>query len=119
MGKGAGTIVGIIVFIALFYLGQTFPTVSPFWALVVSTFVAGLVAKKAKEGAVAGFLTAFIPLFALGVLMIIGFGNIDVSTILGGLIVFIAGIALIIASVLAGVIGAIIGAIGGFISSKL
>ena len=138
MGAGIGTLIGLLLFVALGFVGQMVPALGA-WSFVISTFVAGLVAKRAKSGAIAGFLTAFIPLLAAGILLILSSMGITVEPVTeSGIFVYvltgiasslaatfaivvtlILGIVLIVAGVAVGIIGAIIGAIGGFIASKI
>ncbi|MHA1834866.1 MAG: hypothetical protein ACTSV7_12875 [Candidatus Baldrarchaeia archaeon] len=138
MGAGIGTLIGLLLFVALGFVGQMVPALGA-WSFVISTFVAGLVAKRAKSGAIAGFLTAFIPLLAVGVLLILSSMGITLAPVTeSGIIVYVVtgvvqslaaalaivvtlilGIVLIVAGAAVGIIGAIIGAIGGFIASKM
>ena len=134
MSKLIPTIIGIILLIGLpLLLAYTGVTSLPEWALIIifiiPPFTAGFIAKSGGDGAISGFLTMFIPILGLGILLILqalGILSAPVSGALEafvlafvGILILAVGIAILVFSIVLGIIGAIIGAIAGFISSKI
>ena len=134
MGKIIPTIIGIILLVGLpFILNYVGIDLTSRLALaiiiIVPSAVAGLLARSGGDSAISGFLTMFIPMLGMGILMIInalGFlqGTVSsiieaIATALVGTILLIVGLVVIIASVIVSIIGAIIGGISGFVSRVL
>jgi len=134
LGKLLPTIVGLALFIALGFLPSYMGVESlPEWfftvLFVVPPFIAGLIAREVGDGAASGFLTLFLPILGLGIIVILNALNIlnapvsgalvGLITTLIGIIALAIGILVIVASFIFGITGAIIGGLGGFISNKL
>lgn len=102
-------------------------------AVVGLVFLGGFLSRKGKRGAVVGFLVPFLPLFLLGILLLVTslglFGALSIGTVpepvgaleetLGGVFPAVAGLAFILGAFLTGAVGLAVGGLGGWVAGKV
>ena len=127
LGTAAGAVIETVLLFALVSYAQGgYFTYEAFLILLISGSIAGLITDYKRDKLIAGFLSAFAPVFlAIIVISLPGLGSSPVGATWGVIpsnnaigVVYIVVIATILGSV-AGVFGAIGGFIGGVIRSKI
>ncbi len=116
-------VTGAVLFYFFYYSTRAYTSQEVLLIGLGALFAGGFVTRKGMRGALMGFFILFLPLLALGILVLMGtFASAGEAQGLEGIVTIVgavAGVILIGVAFVAGIIGLIVAGIAGWIGGKI